>query len=151
MGESMRRGALALVTCLALGSGLAACAKLAETMRPHTYGPSFDYIPDDQVDSVMWQLARDVKRIDTLTHDPAGIGPAQRDEIARLLVIMDDAAKRLGTEGVRTNHPLIDDHREAFRADLEAAQRGVAAQPPNYTLAENVAVACMRCHEHGTR
>jgi len=147
----MRRGILALVMSLAAGSGLVACANLAEFMRPHTYGPSFDYIPDDQVDSVMWQLARDVKRIDSLTHDPAGITPPQRDEIARLLVIMDDAAQRLGKEGVRTNHPLIDDHREAFRADLEAAKLGVLAQPPNYTLAENVAVACMRCHEHGTR
>jgi hypothetical protein len=151
MGERMPRGFLVLVVCLVAGSGLVACAELSDWMRPHTYGPSFDYIPDDRVDSVMWQMARDVKRIDALTHDPVGITPAQRDEIARLLVIMDDAAKRLGTEGVRTNHPLIDDHREAFRADLAAAQRGVMAQPPNYTLAENVAVACMRCHEHGTR
>jgi len=147
----MRRRFLALVISLAAGSGLVACAKLADFMRPHTYGPSFDYIPDEQVDSVMWQLARDSKRIDTLTHDPAGITPAQHDEIARLLVIMDDATKRLGSQGVRTNHPLIDDHRELFRADLEAAKRGVMAQPPNYTLARNVAVACMRCHEHGTR
>jgi hypothetical protein len=147
----MRCRWLALVMSLAAGSGLVACADLADWVRPHTYGPSFDYIPDDQVDSVMWQLARDVKRIDALTRDPAAITPEQRDEITRLLVIMDDAAKRLGTEGVRTNHPLIDDHREAFRADLESARRGVMAEPPNYTLAENVAVACMRCHEHGTR
>jgi hypothetical protein len=147
----MRRGLLALCACLAAGSALVACAELSDWMRPHTYGPSFDYIPDDQVDSVMWQMARDVKRIDALTHDPAGVSPAQRDEIARLLVIMDDAAKRLGADGARTNHPLIDDHRDAFRADLEAAKRGVMAQPPSYTLAENVAVACMRCHEHGTR
>lgn len=147
----MRREFPLLVVCLVAGSALVACADLSDWLRPHTYGPSFDYIPDDQVDSIMWQMARDVKRIDTLTHDPAGITPAQRDELARLLVIMDDAAKRLGTEGVRTNHPLIDDHREAFRADLQAARRGVVALPPNYTLAENVAVACMRCHEHGTR
>jgi hypothetical protein len=147
----MRRGFFALVVCLAAGSGLVACAKLSEWMRPHTYGPSFDYIPDDQVDSVMWQLARDVKLIDALTKDPASITQAQSDEIARLLVIMEDATDRLGQEGVRTNHPLIDEHREQFRADLEAARRGVMAKPPSYRLAEDVSTACMRCHEHGTR
>jgi len=147
----MRRRLLALVMSAAVGSGLVACAKLAAWVRPHTYGPRFDYIPDDQVDSVMWQLARDVKRIDALTHDPAGVAPAQRDEIARLLVIMEDATDRLGTQGVRTNHALIDEHREQFRADLEAARRGVLAQPPSYRLAEDISAACMRCHEHGTR
>jgi hypothetical protein len=120
-------------------------------MRPHTYGPNFDYILDTQVDSVMWQLARDVKRIETLTRDPAAITQQQNDEIASLLVMMEDATDRLGREGVRTNHPLIDDHREEFRADLENARRGVMAKPPNYRLAEDVSFACLRCHEHGTR
>ncbi len=147
----MRRGLLALVMSLAAASDLVACSKLSEFATAHTYGPNFDYIPDDQVDSVMWQLARDVKRIDVLTHDPATITEAQSDEIARLLVIMEDATDRLGKEGVRTNHPLIDDHREQFRADLEAARRGVMAKPPSYRLAEDVSAACMRCHEHGTR
>ena len=147
----MRRGIFALVMGLVAGSGLVACAKLSEFATAHTYGPNFDYIPDDQVDSVMWQLARDVKRIDVLTHDPATITQAQSDEIASLLVMMEDATDRLGKEGVRTNHPLIDEHREQFRADLEAARRGVLAKPPSYRLAEDVSSACMRCHEHGTR
>ena len=147
----MRRRLLALVISFAAGSGLIACTKVLEWVRPHTYGPSFDYIPDDRVDSVMWQLARDVNRIKALTHDPAGVGPAEHDEIARLLVIMEDATKRLGSEGVRTNHPLIDEHREEFRSDLESARLGVLSKPPNYTLAENVSGACLRCHEHGTR
>jgi len=147
----MRRGLLALILCFAAGSGPLACAKVSEFATAHTYGPSFDYIPDDQVDSVMWQLARDVKRIDALTKDSASITQAQNEEIARLLVIMEDATDRLGKEGVRTNHPLIDEHREQFRADLEAARRGVMAQPPSYRLAEDVSTACMRCHEHGTR
>ena len=147
----MRRRFLALVVSLVVGSGLVACAKLAEWVRPHTYGPSFDYIPDDQVDSVMWQLARDVNRIDALTRDSTGITPQQSDEIARLLVIMEDATDRLGTAGVRTNHPLIDEHREQFRADLESARRGVMSKPPSYRLAEDISSACLRCHEHGTR
>lgn len=147
----MLRRLLALVVILAAGGGLVACTRIADFVRPHTYGPRFDYIPDDQVDSVMWQLARDVKRIDTLVHDPAGVTPAQRDEIARLLVIMDDATKRLGRDGVRTNHPLIDEHREMFRSDLEVARRGVLSNPPSYALAGNISGACLRCHEHGTR
>ncbi len=120
-------------------------------MRPYTYGPSFDYITQDQLKSVMWQLARDVNRIDALVHDPAGVGPEQRDEIARLLVIMEDATRRLGREGVRTNHPLVDEHRDMFRTDLETARRGVLAEPPNYTLVEEVSGACLHCHRHGTR
>jgi len=147
----MRRQALALVMSLAAGAGLVACAEVSEFVTAHTYGPSFDYVPDDQVDSVMWQLARDVKLIDGIVHAPGAKSPEQRDEIARLLVIMEDATKRLGRQGVRTNHPLIDDHREAFQKDLEAARRGVMSNPPSYTLAESVSAACMRCHEHGTR
>jgi hypothetical protein len=147
----MRRGFLALIASLLAGSGVVACADVSEFATAHTYGPSFDYIPDDQVDSVMWQLARDVKRIDVLTRDPAAITPAQANEIASLLVMMEDATDRLGKQGVRTNHPLIDEHREQFRADLEAARRGVLAVPPSYRLAEDVSTACMRCHEHGTR
>jgi cytochrome c553 len=38
-----------------------------------------------------------------------------------------------------------------FQADLDAARRGVQSEPPNYTLAENVAGACVHCHEHSTR
>jgi cytochrome c553 len=92
-----------------------------------------------------------VKRIDALTREPAAITPEQGEEIARLLVSMEGATDRLGSSGTRTNHPLIDEHRAQFRADLEAARRGVLAKPPSYRLAEDVSTACMRCHEHGTR
>jgi hypothetical protein len=147
----MRRRVLALVMALAAGSSALACAKVGAFMRPHTYGPNFDYISKEQVKSVMWQLARDVNRIDALVNDPAGVGPEQRDEIARLLVIMEDATGRLGREGIRTNHPLVDEHRDQFRADLEAARRGVSSEPPSYTLTKEVSGACLHCHRHGTR
>lgn len=147
----MRRRAIALVTALAAGASLAACAKVGAFMRPLTYGPNFDYISDDQLKSVMWQLARDVNRVDDLVNDPQGVGPEQRDEISRLLVIMEDATGRLGREGIRTNHPLVDEHRDQFRADIEAARRGVAAEPPSYTLTREVSGACLHCHRHGTR
>lgn len=147
----MRRRVLGLVTALALGAGLLGCAKIGSFMRPLTYGPNFDYITQEQLKSVMWQLARDVNRIDALVNDPAGVGPEQRDEIARLLVIMEDATGRLGREGIRTNHPLVDEHRDQFRADLAAARRGVSAEPPSYTLTREVSGACLHCHRHGTR
>ena len=147
----MRRGLLALVASVCAGAGLVACTQLSEFATAHTYGPNFDYIPDDEVDSAMWQMAGYVKRIDALTRNPAAITPAQGEEIARLLVSMEDATDRLGREGVRAIHPLVDEHRDQFRADLTAARRGVLATPPSYRLAQDVSTACMRCHEHGTR
>ncbi len=148
----MRRQLGIAALCLALTAGLVACgAKFLERVRRGTYPPSFDYIPDEQVDSAMWQMARDSKRIDTLVHAPGGVGPDERNEIIRLLGFMLEASKRLGAENTRTNHPVIDEHRDEFQADLDSARRGVLSEPPNYTLAENIAGACVRCHEHGTR
>ena len=151
----MRRDLGTAILCLTLAAAvtgaaaLSGCALLLDRMRQHTYPPSFDYISKEQLDSVMWQMARDSKRIDQLVNAPGGVGPEQRDEVVRLLGFMLQASKELGTQ--RTNHPLIDEHRDAFQADLESARRGVLSDPPNYTLAENIAGACVRCHEHGTR
>lgn len=145
----MRRDLSSAILCLALAAALTGCAALLDRMRQHTYPPSFDYISEDQLKSVMWQMARDSKQIDKLVHTPGGPNEDQRQEIARLLGFMLKASKQLGTE--RTNHPLVDDHRADFQADLENARRGVLSNPPRYTLAENIAGACVRCHEHGTR
>jgi cytochrome c553 len=145
----MRRDRFEAILCLVLAVSLAGCAALLDRMRQHTYPPSFDYISDDQLHSVMWQMARDSKQIDRLVHAPGGPTPDQRDEIVRLLGFMLEASKRLGDE--RTNHPVVDEHRDVFQADLDAARRGVQSEPPNYTLAENVAGACVHCHEHSTR
>ena len=145
----MRRVFGGTILCLALAASLPGCAAFLDRMRQHTYPPSFDYISDEQIDSVMWQLARDSKQIDKLVHVPGGPSADQRAEIERLLGVMLEASKKLGDE--RTNHALIDEHRDAFQADLEAARRGVQSEPPNYTLTENIAGACVRCHEHGTR
>lgn len=148
----MRRELWIAALCLALAAGLVACgAKFLERVRRGTYPPSFEYISKEQLDSAMWQMARDSKRIDQLVNAPGGVGPDERDEIGRLLGFMLQASKKLGAENTRTNHPLIDEHRDAFQADLENARRGVLSDPPNYTLAENIAGACVRCHEHGTR
>ena len=74
----MRRGLLALVASVCAGAGLVACTQLSEFATAHTYGPNFDYIPDDEVDSAMWQMAGYVKRIDALTRNPAASTPSLR-------------------------------------------------------------------------
>jgi hypothetical protein len=146
----MRRELWLGILCAVAVAASAACGpQFTERIRRHTYPPSFDYISKEQLQSVMWQMAGDSKRIDELVHAPTGVGPEQRDEIARLLGFMLEASRRLGTE--RTNHPVIDEHRDAFQADLEAARRGVLSEPPNYTLADDVAGACVHCHKHATR
>jgi hypothetical protein len=145
----MRRILGGAILSLVLGAGLAGCAGFLDRMREHTYPPSFDYISKEQLQSVMWRMAGDAKQIDKLVHAEGGPTPAQRAEIERLLGSMLEASKQLGDQ--RTNHARIDEHRDAFRADLEAARRGVQSEPPSYTLAENVAGACVHCHARSTR
>ena len=63
---------------------------------------------------------------------------------------MEADVDHVGAEGERTNHPMIDEHRDQFRADLVAARRGVD-EPPNYPLARTVSAACTRCHHQSVR
>ncbi len=120
-------------------------------MRKATYPPDFAYISKEQLQSTMWQLARDASEVDRLAAKPAPLSLADRNTLVALLGSMEAEVDHIGAEGKRTNHPMLDEKRDQFRADLVAARRGVESEPPNYTLARTVSTACTRCHQQSVR
>jgi hypothetical protein len=120
-------------------------------MRKATYPPDFAYISKEQLQSTMWQLARDASEVDRLAAKPDPLSLVDRNTLLALLRSMETEVDHIGGEGKRTNHPQLDEKRDQFRADLEAARRGVESEPPNYTLARTVSTACTRCHHQSVR
>jgi hypothetical protein len=141
---------LALVA-LSLAASLLACDTWRETLREGTYGPSFEYISPEQLKSTMWQMARDTRDVEQILSSPMPVSPDDRARVSALLGALYEESGRLGSEGIRTNHPLLDQDRDRFRADIAEAKRGVDAEPPSYTLARGVSASCVHCHNRPMR
>ena len=140
------------VLALALLATTTACkSDVGTELRKATYPPDFSYISQEQLQTTMWQLARDSKELDRVAAKPDPLSEADRKNLLALLGSMELEVDRIGKDGKRTNHPLLDDKRDQFRADLQAARRGVEGEPPNYTLARTVSTACTRCHHQSVR
>lgn len=131
---------------LSLAAIAAACSEWRGTLREATYGPSFEYISPEQLKSTMWQMARDTRDLETLLAQPDPVSDADRKRALALLDAIYDESERLGREGIRTNHPLLDQDRDRFRADVATARRGVQSEPPSYEVARTVSAACVHCH-----
>jgi hypothetical protein len=142
---TLPRSALA-ASALALATFVAACADWRGTMQEATYGPSFEYISPEQLKSTMWQMARDTRDLETLLAQRGPVSDVDRKRALALLDALYDESERLGSEGIRTNHPLLDDDRDRFRADIATARRGVQSEPPSYEVARTVSAACVHCH-----
>lgn len=141
----------ACVLALALLAVACKSDDVAAELRKGTYPPDFSYISKEQLQTTMGQLARDTTALDRVAAKPDPLSEADRATLLALLSSMELEVDRIGKEGKRTNHPLLDEKRDQFRADLQAARRGVESQPPNYTLARTVSTACIRCHHQSVR
>ncbi len=125
---------------------LSSCSDVAAHLRHHTYPPGFRYVTQEQLDSSMWRLAHGVRGLrEALREQP--VDATRRAEIIQFLQMMDLAAKDLDAQGWPSNHPLVDAHLDALRADIAQARRAVEWNPPNYVLAGAVSGACMYCHD----
>jgi hypothetical protein len=144
----MRNGGY-FVAGLLLASAFIGCADVSSRLRRYTYPPDFNFITEEQLRSTMWQLARDVRELDRTVRAPAPIEEPRRGEILKLLVSMEHAAERLGQEGRRSNHPVIDEHLATLRRDIALARKQVENEPPNYVLVGLLPGACMYCHSGG--
>jgi hypothetical protein len=137
----------AAVASLALSLFVFACSNWQEELRSATYGPSFEYISPEQLKSTMWQMARDTRDLKKILDQPGPISESDRQRVRLLLTAVYDESGNLGSEGARTNHPMLDEDRDRFRADVAAAGVGVDSEPPSYTLARQVTAACVHCHD----
>lgn len=152
IGVACRQMSIARIAVLALALlGTACKSDVGGELRKATYPPDFSYISQEQLQTTMWQLARDSKELDRIAAKPDPLSEPDRKTLLALLGSMELEADRIGKDGKRTNHPLLDDQRDQFRADLKAARRGVESEPPSYTLARTVSTACTRCHHQSVR
>jgi hypothetical protein len=141
--KTPRSGSILLLGCLALAP---ACSGFPEQIRRVTYTPEFGYISEDQIESTMWQLARQVREVDTILRRSRPVTESERAQVVALLTAMHRTTTALSTQREYTNHPLIDQHLDKFQRDLDLARRAVEAEPPSYFLAGSITGACLYCH-----
>lgn len=124
----------------------AACSGLGARMRLHTYPPDFNYIDERQLNSAMWRMASQVRRLDEALRD-AHLSEAERQQtVVDALERLATAASTLNTDRRMSNHPLLDQHLPQLRDDIALARDAAASVPPRYALAGAVAGACVYCH-----
>jgi uncharacterized membrane protein YccC len=136
------RSAVALL----LTAGLCGCADASRAVRKVTYPPDFRYLPKDQVDSAMWQMAEAVRELDSALRDDELAEPAKQRRILELLDRMQATSDRLDAGARNTNHPLLERKVPRLGADIQAARIAASASPPRYALAGAVSGACIYCH-----
>lgn len=125
----------------------AACADFGSTLRKVTYPPDFNYVPREQMQSAMWQLAGEVRDLDRTLRDQAVVEPGRQSRVLAILERMNGTASRLGGPGEASNHPHLDRNLPRLRNDIVAARTAASASPPSYALAGAVSGACIYCHE----
>lgn len=133
---------------LGVAALLAACSPgAAARLRAHTYPPNFNYIPRDELDSTMWQLADRVKQLDDRMRTASNGDESLSADVVRILSEMEDVSRALGQGGWPSNHPRVSQNIEKFREDLSLARQAAAATPPRYFLAGSVSGTCIACHQ----
>lgn len=136
----MRRSLLLLVLALI------ACHDPGARLREHTYPPSFEYIEQSRLQSSMWALAFEVRRLDRTLRRPAGDSAEQQRQVAEILMRMDGAVDALATPGRVTQHPLLNRNLPRFREQVQRARADAARTPPNYFSATTLVGSCTGCH-----
>jgi len=144
----MRRSLVVVgaATALLAVAGVWGCAGASRAVRKVTYPPDFRYIPNDQVDSAMWQMAAAVRELDSTLRDEALPEPDKQQRVLSVLDRMQVTSDRLDSGARDTNHPLLDHKVPRLSADIQAARIAASASPPRYALAGSVSGACIYCH-----
>jgi len=123
---------------------LAGCAETEVKM--HTYPADMVYIEDSEVESAMLRLSKYIWSMNDIFDSQEHIAGYNREMILELLENMEKEALTLGAGSRATNHLLIDENIEDFRADVRDAREAVEAEPPNYFLAGRLSGSCLACH-----
>lgn len=123
----------AIVLSLALAGG---CAEI----RKATYPPGFAYIEKRELQGSMGLMAAAMGQLDALI--AAG---SPQEKILDQLGVIEGVASKLSAGGA-TNHLLLDEHMEDFRADLSKARLMASLSSPNYYYAGRLSGSCSGCH-----
>ena len=145
-GEVMQRivSVLALGIVMALG---ASCTRVPASIQKHTVPPNFYYVPQDRLESSMWILAAEVRRLNELLRaTPDGTNPGVQREVQSSLRRMAAAVEQIDSPGRTTQHPALNRHTNRFAERIAQAQRGANRTPPNYFQASALSGSCFLCH-----
>lgn len=115
-------------------------------IRKVTYPPDFTYLDTKQVRTTMGRFASGVARLDMLLTEPDDNIAQRREAIIVELRKMEKLSESLGAGYQKTNHLLIDEHIDEFRADVRGARLAVEQEPPGYYLAGRLTGSCTACH-----
>ncbi len=135
---------LRLLWLLVLGASLVVGC---DQFRKSTYPGDFVYLKQKKVTGEMALLGSYMSQLDQIMLDDATVSSEQQQQILAVLSSIDASATRLGSDDVRTNHLLIDDHIDQFRLDVDTAIRNARADPPNYFALGRLSGSCAGCHK----
>lgn len=129
-----------------LGLALLACRDAGPRLREHTYPPSFEYVERSNLESAMWQLAVDIRRLDRTLREPASDPAQHQQQVVEILTQVQEAVGSIATPGRVTQHPLLNRNLPRFRELVQRARDDVARTPPNYYSATALSGSCSACH-----
>lgn len=145
-GEGMER----IVSVVALGvvmTLVASCTQVPASIQKHTVPPNFYYVPQDRLESSMWILAGEVRRLNELLRaTPDGTNEGVQREVQSSLRRMAAAVEQIDSPGRTTQHPALNRHTNRFAERIAQAQRGADRTPPNYFQASALSGSCFLCH-----
>ncbi len=138
---SARRGLLLILLGATL---LAGCEQIRQT----TYPRDFVYLERKEIRNEMVLLSLYLREIDDILADSATVSSEQQGRIVGILAKIDASANKLGAGNVRTNHLLIDDNIDRFKAEVNIALGDARADPPNYFALGRLSGSCLGCHKY---
>jgi hypothetical protein len=150
IGMNSGTGIAKTLSVVALGVAMtigASCMRAPATIQELTYPPDFSYIPQERIQSSMWILAAEVRRLDELLRaTPDGANLAVQRKIQSSLRRMAAAVEQIDHPGRATQHPALNRHLNRFAERIAGAQRGADRTPPNYFQASSLSGSCFLCH-----
>ena len=117
-------------------------------IRKATYPDDFIYLERKEIRNEMVLLSLYLREIDDILRDDATVSSEQQARIVSVLAKIDASADKLGAGNVRTNHLLIDDNIDQFKAELNLAMGDARSDPPNYFALGRLSGSCLGCHKY---
>ncbi|MFT5444566.1 MAG: hypothetical protein ACI8W3_003623 [Myxococcota bacterium] len=136
---------VALALALLVGVAAFGCNQNARLLRATTYPPSFRYISDGEIESVMWRLASSVHQLESAGDTNDG-NDADVASVSRLLLQIERDAKTLSSNGASSNHPYLQTNLQEFLGLVAKARRDLLRTPPQTITSDDVWRACSGCH-----
>lgn len=133
-----------LIMALCCASFLSGCAEF----RKATYPADYVYLEEKEVTNEMIKLSIYMRQIDQALLDQSTISSEQQAKLVQLLTSIKASVEKLDAGSVETNHLLLDDRIDLFRADVNVALRDTSADPPNYYSLGRLYGSCVACHQY---